>query len=301
MEVIIVITMKMQTDEEELLLDISKKNSILVLNKETFLRFYNNFYQVLENKNKKIEIFLENKLLDSKNSFLLTLTDQTELLESLNFKKGTLFYDYILNKINADITLDREILFYDLVNFLKNIQENSEVNVDFDINEDFEKLVLSMVDFHLNYDFKKIDEIINILLKNYIERNPNKTGIIFYDSSFVTFDINSYDSCYFFDVNIQKKLKDYNLLFNETLNEFNLDFIINKLEAIWPIEFNKEEVLFYLELYFKSTLVHFELEVFNESSLLAYELLNRLYGFSLKFVKRNFQIRDNVKSFLEQL
>ena len=244
---------------------------------------------------------MENKLLDSKNSFLLTLTDQTELLESLNFKKGTLFYDYILNKINADITLDREILFYDLVNFLKNIQENSEVNVDFDINEDFEKLVLSMVDFHLNYDFKKIDEIINILLKNYIERNPNKTGIIFYDSSFVTFDINSYDSCYFFDVNIQKKLKDYNLLFNETLNEFNLDFIINKLEAIWPIEFNKEEVLFYLELYFKSTLVHFELEVFNESSLLAYELLNRLYGFSLKFVKRNFQIRDNVKSFLEQL
>lgn len=86
------ITMEMKTNDEELLLDISKKNSILVLNKEIFLTFYNNFYQVLENKNKNIEIFLENKLLDSKNSFLLTLTDQTELLENLNFKKGTLFW-----------------------------------------------------------------------------------------------------------------------------------------------------------------------------------------------------------------
>ena len=158
------ITMEMKTNDEELLLDISKKNSILVLNKEIFLTFYNNFYQVLENKNKNIEIFLENKLLDSKNSFLLTLTDQTELLENLNFKKGTLFYDYILTKINSDITLDSEILYYDLVNFLKNIQENTEMNVDFEINEDFEKLILSIVDFHLDFKFKNITKIIKLFI-----------------------------------------------------------------------------------------------------------------------------------------
>lgn len=301
MEVITVITLKVRTDEEELLLDISKKNSILVLNKEIFLTFYNNFYQVLKNKNKDIEIFLENKLLDFKNSFLLTLTDQTELLENLNFKKGTLFYDYVLTKVNSDITLDSEILYYDLVNFLKNIQENTEIDVDFEINEDFEKLILSIVDFHLDFKFKNITKIINFLLMNYIEKNFSKIGIVFYDSSVITFDVDNYDSCYFFDVNIQKKLKDYNLLFDESFTEFNLSFILDKLETMWPVEFNREEVLFYIELYFKSMLVHLDLEVFDECSLITYTLLNKIYGYQVNMVKRNFQIRDNVKSFLEQI
>ena len=125
------ITMKMKTSEEELQLDISKKNSILILNKLTFLKFYNNFYQVFENKNKDIEIFLENKLHDSKNAFLLTLIDQTEILENLNFKKGSLFYEYIMNQIYSNENLDNDIIFYDLENILKNIQKTSKINVDY--------------------------------------------------------------------------------------------------------------------------------------------------------------------------
>ena len=222
------ITMKMKTSEEELQLDISKKNSILILNKLTFLKFYNNFYQLFENKNKDIEIFLENKLLDSKNAFLLTLTDQTEILENMNFKKGTLFYEYIVTQINSNETLDNDIIFYDLINILKNVQRSLKMNIEYEINEDLEKLILSQVEFNLKVNFENINEIINLLLKNYLEKNISKIGIIFYDSSIISIDINLYESCYFFDINSKKRIEEYNGIVDKEVKEFDLDFIISK-------------------------------------------------------------------------
>ena len=301
MEVIIVITMKMKTSEEEFQLDISKKNSILILNKLTFLKFYNNFYQVFENKNKDIEIFLENKLLDSKNAFLLTLTDQTEILENMNFKKGTLFYEYIVTQINSNETLDNDIIFYDLINILKNIQRSLKMNIDYDMNEDLEKLILSQVEFNLKVNFENINEIINLLLKNYLEKNISKTGIIFYDSSLISININSYESCYFFDINSKKRIEEYNEIVDKEVKEFDLEFIINKLESIWPVDFNRDETMLYIELYWKSKLINLSLEVLNETSLLTYKLLDKMYNKESKIIIKNFQIRDNVKSFLEQI
>ena len=295
------ITMKMKTSEEELQLDISKKNSILILNKLTFLKFYNNFYQLFENKNKDIEIFLENKLLDSKNAFLLTLTDQTEILENMNFKKGTLFYEYIVTQINSSETLDNDIIFYDLINILKNIQRSLKMNIDYDMNEDLEKLILSQVEFNLKVNFENINEIINLLLKNYLEKNISKTGIIFYDSSLISININSYESCYFFDINSKKRIEEYNEIVDKEVKEFDLEFIINKLESIWPVDFNRDETMLYIELYWKSKLINLSLEVLNETSLLTYKLLDKMYNKESKIIIKNFQIRDNVKSFLEQI
>ena len=293
--------MKMKTNEEEFQLDISKKNSILVLNKLTFLKFYNSFYQIFTNKNKDVSIILENKLIDSKNAFMLTLTDQSEILENMNFKKGTLFYEYIITQINSNETLDNDIVFYDLINILKNIQGSSEMNMEYEVNEDLEKLILSQVEFNLKVDFENINEIIGFLLKNYLEKNKNKIGIIFYDSSLISFDINLYDSCYFFDLNVKKKLTEYNVIIEDEVKEFKLDFIISKLEDIWPVDFNKDEVTFYIGLYWKSDFVDLELEVTNEMSLLTYRLLDKIYNKKSKIMIRNFQIRDNVKSFLEQI
>lgn len=301
MEVIIVITMKMKTSEEELQLDISKKNSILILNKLTFLKFYNNFYQLFENKNKDIEIFLENKLLDSKNAFLLTLTDQTEILENMNFKKGTLFYEYIVTQINSNETLDNDIIFYDLINILKNVQRSLKMNIEYEINEDLEKLILSQVEFNLKVNFENINEIINLLLKNYLEKNISKIGIIFYDSSIISIDINLYESCYFFDINSKKRIEEYNGIVDKEVKEFDLDFIISKLESIWPVDFNRDETMLYVELYWKSKLINLSLEVLNETSLLTYKLLDKMYNKESKIMIKNFEIRDNVKSFLEQI
>lgn len=287
--------------EEELQLDISKKNSILILNKLTFLKFYNNFYQVFENKNKDIEIFLENKLLDSKNAFLLTLIDQTEILENLNFKKGSLFYEYIMNQIYSNENLDNDIIFYDLENILKNIQKTSKINVDYNIDEDLEKLILSQVEFNIKVNFEDINEIMNFMFKNYLEKNVNKIGIIFYDSSLISLDIDLFESCYFFDINEKKEVKEYNVVLGEEVKEFDLNFVINRLENIWPVEFNREEVIHRVEKYWKSKLIDLRLEVLDETSLILYSILDKMFNYESNFIIRKFQIRDNVKSFLEQI
>ena len=295
------ITMKMKMSEEELQLDISKKNSILILNKLTFLKFYNNFYQVFENKNKDIEIFLENKLLDSKNAFLLTLIDQTEILENLNFKKGSLFYEYIMNQIYSNENLDNDIIFYDLENILKNIQKTSKINVDYNIDEDLEKLILSQVEFNIKVNFEDINEIMNFMFKNYLEKNVNKIGIIFYDSSLISLDIDLFESCYFFDINEKKEVKEYNVVLGEEVKEFDLNFVINRLENIWPVEFNREEVIHRVEKYWKSKLIDLRLEVLDETSLILYSILDKMFNYESNFIIKKFQIRDNVKSFLEQI
>ena len=293
--------MKMKMSEEELQLDISKKNSILILNKLTFLKFYNNFYQVFENKNKDIEIFLENKLLDSKNAFLLTLIDQTEILENLNFKKGSLFYEYIMNQIYSNENLDNDIIFYDLENILKNIQKTSKINVDYNIDEDLEKLILSQVEFNIKVNFEDINEIMNFMFKNYLEKNVNKIGIIFYDSSLISLDIDLFESCYFFDINEKKEVKEYNVVLGEEVKEFDLNFVINRLENIWPVEFNREEVIHRVEKYWKSKLIDLRLEVLDETSLILYSILDKMFNYESNFIIKKFQIRDNVKSFLEQI
>ena len=157
------------------------------------------------------------------------------------------------------------------------------------------------ISFITKVDFENINEIIGFLLKNYLEKNKNKIGIIFYDSSLISFDINLYDSCYFFDINVKKKLTEYNVIIEDEVKEFKLDFIISKLEDIWPVDFNKDEVTFYIGLYWKSNFVDLELEVTNEMSLLTYRLLDKIYNKKSKIMIRNFQIRDNIKSFLEQI
>ena len=76
------------------------------------------------------------------------------------------------------------------------------------------------ISFITKVDFENINEIIGFLLKNYLEKNKNKIGIIFYDSSLISFDINLYDSCYFFDLNVKKKLTEYNVIIEDEVKEF---------------------------------------------------------------------------------
>ena len=59
--------------------------------------------------------------------------------------------------------------------------------------------------------------------------------------------------------------------------------------------------MLYIELYWKSKLINLSLEVLNETSLLTYRLLDKMYNKESKIIIKNFQIRDNVKSFLEQI
>ena len=114
-------------------------------------------------------------------------------------------------------------------------------------------------------------------------------------------NIDLFEYSYFFDINEKKEVKEYNVVLGEEVKEFDLNFVINRLENIWPVEFNREEVIHRVEKYWKSKLIDLRLEVLDETSLILYSILDKMFNYESNFIIKKFQIRDNVKSFLEQI
>ena len=175
--------LKIQYKNYDFLEPIKKDNSLFLINKFSFFEFYYYFFQALELKNKDIEIQLGEKILDYKNSIFFSFLDFTEILNSLEFKKGSLFYEYLISCLYKEENLDQDILFYDLANIIQNVIKTADIDIDYDINEDIEKIVFGFTDFKLKSNFSDFIIILNKILDSYLLKNINKTFIIFYDSS----------------------------------------------------------------------------------------------------------------------
>lgn len=187
---------------------IQKENSILILNKNEMLKFYYQFYSCIENKNKEVKISIGEKILDSRNTILFSFCNYKEILEQLKFKKGTLFYEYLLYCLEkTDISSDDHV-FYNLVDIVKSMLRETDLNIEYDLEEDLEKLIFNTVTFNLNFKINEITNIFKCLLESFLERNQNKNYIIFYDSSLLSLELKKFDFCYSFDISEQKILRN---------------------------------------------------------------------------------------------
>lgn len=270
----------------------------MVINKKSLFSFYYKFYRLIELKDKNIKIFLGEKSIESKNCILFSFLDFTEILNNLNFKKGTLFYEYISSNLKEIDFEDSDNCLSDIAAIVKKLIENSDINIDYEIDDDIDKILFNCVAFKCQLDILKIDDIFNKLLGKIILNNLNKTFVIFFDSSLLNLNIFNYDNCYSFDISL--KLNNYNLICSNEISAFNIDYIIAKLESIWPIEFNSMQVKKYIVKYFELIKINFPLQSYNETEYLVYILLNKIYNYS--FPIQNFCIiSDNVKSFLTKI
>lgn len=285
--------------KEELFLSIKKDNAIFLLNKKSLFDFYYLFYEVLKNKTKEVQIKIGEKFLDSKNTILLSLCDYTEILESLSFKKGSLFYEYLVSIINMSNYLDNDILFSDLSNVIKNLLEESEVKFQYDINEDLEKMIFSFAEFSLKYNYCELSNTLNVMLKSFMEKNVSKLFIVFYNSSLLELNFKNVDNCYTFDVSEEKSLEQYNLICENNIKELNLENIIQRLETVWPVEFDKKIVMHDVSKYFMMKKVHLAYDIYSENELLVCKILDKMREEESQIISHNVIIRDNVKSFLE--
>lgn len=287
--------------KEEKIVSIAKENNILVLSKLEMLKFFNLFYQTLKLKKKEIKISIGNKNLDYKNTILLSFCDYTEILENLVFKKGSMFYEFLISNIQDSIDLDNDILLYDISNIVQNTLESSELNINFEMEENIEKVILDFVQFDLKYEIKDLVNILNQLLTKFIEKNTTKNIVVFYDSELFDFPFSSFDNCYSFDISNNKIIKTYNLICDNNINEFEYKLLKNKLENIWPIEFLEEEIINYINEYFVKRALRIPLIATTEQEYLTYILMDKIYENNNQIKYNNFQLRDNVKSFLEHI
>lgn len=294
-------TLNFISSQEEKTLSIVKDNKIFIQNKLEYFRFFNSFYQVLKLKRKEVRIVLDKKTIDSKNTILLSLCDFSEILENLEWKKGSLFYEYVSFIINDLNCLDNDMLLYDMENIIKNILNQSKLNIDYEIEEDIEKHILNLTQFQLHYDINDLLVIITKLFKNYIEKNLTKNFVIFYDSELLPLDFSMYDSCYSFDVSKNIDFENYNLICEKEMKEFDLEIINNKLESIWPIDYKRSIIMIYIREYFIKSSSNMVFVAHNEQEYLTYLLMDKIYDNNSKIEYQDFVISDNVKSFLKKI
>lgn len=301
LEVMVNMNLKIQNEAEEYLITIIKDNSVFNLDKKEMFKFYYQFYQCIERKNKNIKIAIGEKTIDFKNTILFSFLDYKEIMESLKFKKGNLFYEYLISCLEDLNLLEEESIFYDIVTIVKEIIKKANLPISYDIEEDLEKLIFNFVDFNLEVDMNKISEIINCLLENFISKNRNKTFIIFYNSELISLNLDYFDFCYSFDVSDQKNIEDYNLICEDEVKKFDKEMLIEKLESIWPVEFDKEKIIVYTKKYFIYKKYNLPFIAYEEFEYLTYIILSKIYEDKIDISINNFVIRNNIKSFLTKI
>ena len=221
-------------------------------------------------------------------------------MNNLTFKKGTLFYEYIVSIINnIDISIE-DNLFNKFSEAIDNILNTSEFQMDYQLDENLEKMLLSIVDFELKYNLRNIDLILSKFLHLVAQENPNKTLLVFYDSSLVSLDFSFIDSYYCFDISQLKTLDDYNLICENEMLKFSLDGILEQLESIWPVDFDRRLVNVAVYNYFLQKRNINRMIARTEIELLTFTILNKKYGETSVIVNKTVNVRDNVKSFLQK-
>ena len=266
--------LKIIDDKNEFLESIIKNNKVMVINKKTFFQF------------------------DYKNCTLFSFLDFVEILNNLNFKKGTLFYEYMtfsLKEINIE---ESDKLLDEIMKIINKLIHNTNIDIDYEIEDDIEKILFNCIKFKYQLDISYIDKIYNKLLEKIILNNLNNIFVIFYDSSLLNLNIGTYDNCYTFDMSLD--LNNYNLICNNEVNYFDINYIVDILESVWPIAFNEEKIKNYVIKYFWFKKINLPLQSYDEIEYLVYILLNKIYNYCLP-IKNYCIISDNVKSFLAKI
>lgn len=190
---------------------------------------------------------------------------------------------------------------YELSDIAKDIISSSEFVLDYDLSDDIEKMILSNISFKLNYQTAEVLDVIKKMLRQYFDKYIDKNFIIFYDSAILDYDFKFHENCYCFDVNGMKDLKDYNIFCDEELKEFNLSMILDKLESMWPVEFDEIEIKSFVKEYYCQTRYSKEIYCMCENQLITYTILKKINNEDIIINMTKFIIRDNVKQFLEHI
>lgn len=226
---------------------ISKDNNILYFNKQKILQFIKVFYDTLD---KKEELYFSNNLVNNKEYKIINLLDIASILDNLKLIKNSILTDYLEIFILNDDNNYQEKAEELLTSMFKNIISSTDLNFSYETNTTISKLINNNLNVELNYKINEIQEILEIILNKITEYNYTKTYIIFIDRNLIDINIKS-DNVYYFNINSNTMINDYNLLFLNEFRNFNYEVLLNEIKYNWPLDYEITNIEYYLKVYLR--------------------------------------------------
>lgn len=241
------IELKIKEGEYSNTLLISKDNNILYFNKQKILQFIKVFYDTLD---KKEELYFSNNLVNNKEYKIINLLDISSILDNLKLIKNSILTDYLEIFILNDDNNYQEKAEELLTSMFKNIISSTDLNFSYETNTTISKLINNNLNVELNYKINEIQEILEIILNKITEYNYTKTYIIFIDRNLIDINIRS-DNVYYFNINSNTMINDYNLLFLNEFRNFNYEVLLNEIKYNWPLDYEITNIEYYLKVYLR--------------------------------------------------
>lgn len=245
-------------------------------------------------KNRDSHVKIGNYNLDSKNAVLFDFTSIASILSMIEYRKGTLLYEYMVSKYSFidSVCYDKLLELYENLQLSLNDEQSS---VYYNIVDDLNKILYEGIEPNINQE--KIMESFDILLKEYLEKTKNKTIIIFYNSEIYDINFLNYDNVYSFNIAKQKSIEKYNLESTDIeMKEFNYELIKNNLMKIYPINYKEEEINKYIKIYYSYLGSVENIYAYSLEEFLIFSILSDKN--KQKVIPKNIQISDNIIAFL---
>jgi hypothetical protein len=279
-------------------LEINKENHILMYDYKGYLKLYNYFYETLIKKNNDYEIRLSNKKLDIRNTIMFDFTSISNILTSLEFKKGTLIYEYFTSKYSEidEIGSDR---LYEIFGDIKDYLNKNDSDIYYEINNNLDKMLYEGIE--TLYNIENIYNVFTKVITNYFNITTIKTIIIFINSEIFNYNYNIYENIYYFDISKKKNIYRYNLISTDVIKELNINILKNELIKVFPYDIDINYLEKTILLYFKLYIFFNRVIVYSEKDYILFYLLSKYNNINKKIVCVNFIINNNIKSYLAQL
>lgn len=228
---------------EELHMDnlyIDNINHILVSNHHNLYTFLNTFFT------NDSAIFLGNRKIDNKTSYIINLLDYESISNQLELKKGTLLYDYLMEEIcenveNFGIEEELEVILFNLVN--KTI-ENKTIEYDIHFDIDIMKVITNYIQFKIDLSIENYIKIIKKIIINLKNKNMKKSILIFVNSHIFGNSLDNLENITIF------KFYDTafpNIYIGSKIVNIDQELLLNQLRINWPCEISDNLLRTYIQ------------------------------------------------------
>ncbi|HPK58398.1 MAG TPA: hypothetical protein PLF33_03225 [Bacilli bacterium] len=249
---------------------LKKKNNIIVENYHVLQSFLSVFFDI-NNPNTTIEI--GNKKIDAKKAYVLNLLDYESLFIQTSLRKGSLMFDYIIKEIEdkLDEASYQINQFLDKV-FLETVKNSViKYNLTFDI--DVVKLVTQFAEFENQIDSREYLKVIKILLQSFIEKNPNKTIIVFTNENIIGNVLDDVDGIIIFNLYAKN---GYNVFIDEQVLNFDFHVVYNHINLNWPISLERQKLNELVDRYINVFHANKITEIYDVEMYIAGNLFNQI-------------------------